>query len=51
MHFLLAIMSKLYEDDIKFEGYCPPIWCMNMFIQLYEIGGLTMDKDKVYEVQ
>lgn len=42
-HFLLGIMCKLYEDEIKFEGYCPPEWCMNMFIQLYDIGAFNKD--------
>lgn len=37
-HFLLAVISKLYEDDLKFEGYCPALWCINKLIQLYDSG-------------
>lgn len=47
-HFLLAVITKLYEGKIKFKGYCPPSWCMNTLIQLYDNGGFDLI-DKVLD--
>lgn len=41
-HFLLAVITKLYEGEIRFEGYCPPSWCINTLIQLYDNGGFEL---------
>lgn len=41
-HFLLAVMIKLYEGELKFEGYCPPSWCMKTLIELYDNGGFDL---------
>lgn len=41
-HFLLAVITKLYEGEIRFEGYCPPSWCMKTLIELYNTGGFEL---------
>ena len=47
-HFLLEVICRLYEGEIEFKGYCPPSWCINTFIQLYDNGGFSLI-DKVLD--
>jgi len=47
-HFLLAVITKLYEGEIEFKGYCSPSWYMNTLIQLYDNGGFDLI-DKVLD--
>jgi len=39
-HFLIDVVFKLYEDDLKIEGYLGVDGCMQSLLELYDQGVL-----------
>ena len=45
-HFLIDVVFKLYEDDLKIEGYLGVDGCMKALLGLYDQGVLKfLDKN------
>jgi len=42
-HFLIDVLYKLYEDDIKVEGFLGVSGCVKLLLKLYD-KGLLKDK-------